>query len=375
MIPVFKPSVGDDELNALKESFSTGWLGLGPKTKQFEEEFARYIGTPHAVGTCSATAALQLALCVLDVEGGEVITTALTFVSTNHAILYNGAVPVFADVEEDTLNIDPSEVARLVTPRTRAIMVVHYGGHACDMDPILGLAREKGLAVVEDAAHGCGGEYKGKKLGSLGDAGCFSFHAVKNLTTGEGGMVTVSSDDRASRLRTLRWLGITQSTYDRSGPRKYSWEYSVEELGFKSHMNDIAASIGLVQLKKLDALNARRRDIVGSYNSGLGELTWVEVPVEKAYTRSALHNYVIKVPAEVRNDLISFLAEREIATSVHYVPNHLYPVYEKYRRSLPVTERVWKRLVTLPLFPDLTAAQVDHVVGSIREFGRLRCPK
>ena len=373
MIPVFKPSIGDAELNALKESFSTGWLGLGPRTRQFEEEFARYIGTAYAVGTNSATAALHLGLRVLNVEGGEVITTALTFVSTNHAILYNDAIPVFADVEEDTLNIDPADVARLVTPRTRAVMVVHYGGHACDMDPILKLAGERGLSVVEDAAHGCGGEYKGKKLGSIGDVGCFSFHAVKNLTTGEGGMVTVSREEHASRLRTLRWLGITQSTYDRSGPRKYSWEYSVEELGFKSHMNDIAAAIGLVQLGKLDSLNARRRGIVERYNFVLGTLPWVEVPVEKPYTRSALHNYVIKVPADVRNELIAFLAEREIATSVHYVPNHLYPVYEPFKRSLPVTERVWKRLVTLPLFPDLTTAQVDHIVSSVQEFGRLRC--
>jgi perosamine synthetase len=373
MIPVFKPSVGDEELNALRESFSTGWLGLGPKTKQFEEEFARYTNVPFAVGMNSATAALHLGLKVLNVEGREVITTSLTFVSTNHAILYNGAIPVFADVEEDTLNISAAEIERLVTPRTKAIVVVHYGGHACDMDPILQTARSKGLSVIEDAAHGCGGEYKGRKLGSIGDVGCFSFHAVKNLTTGEGGMVTVSREDLASRLRALRWLGITQSTYDRSGSRKYSWEYSVGELGFKSHMNDIAAAIGLVQLTKLDSLNAKRREIVGRYNAAFSKLPWVEVPVEKSYAKSALHNYVIKVPAEVRDDLISFLADREVASSVHYVPNHLYPIYEPFRKFLPVTERVWKRLVTLPLFPDLKPDQIDRVIGSVQEFGRFRC--
>jgi perosamine synthetase len=373
MIPVFKPSVGEEELNALREPFSTGWLGLGPRTKQFENEFAQYLGTRFAIGTNSATAALHLALKVLDLEGSEVITTAMTFVSTNHVILYNNAIPVFADIEEDTLNISAAEIEKLVSPRTRAIVVVHYGGHACDMDPILELARAKHISVVEDAAHGCGGEYKGKKLGTLGDLGCFSFHAVKNLTTGEGGMVVTQREDAAERLRSLRWLGITKSTFERSGSNAYSWEYTVREIGFKAHMNDIAASIGLVQLKKLDALNERRRQIVTKYNVAFSRMSWLEVPVEKPYARSALHNYVIKVSPSIREGLITFLGERGIATSVHYIPNHLYPVYAPFRRSLPVTESVWKRLITLPLYPGLTAEEIDHIIAGVQEFGRSRC--
>ncbi|KPJ59976.1 MAG: pyridoxal-5'-phosphate-dependent protein [Latescibacteria bacterium DG_63] len=373
MIPVFKPSVGEEELDALRESFSTGWLGLGPKTKQFESEFAGYLGIKFAVGTSSATAALHLALKALNIEGGEVITTAMTFVSTNHAILYNNAIPVFADIEEDTLNIDVAEIERLIGPRTKAIMVVHYGGHACDMDPILDLAKAKGVAVVEDAAHACGGEYKQRKLGTLGEFGCFSFHAVKNLTTGEGGMIVTSSEDLAERLRALRWLGITRSTYERSGESRYAWEYTVAEVGFKAHMNDIAASIGLVQLRKLDALNARRRQIVTTYNKAFSQISWVSIPAEKPYARSALHNYVIKVPSSVRDDLISFLADCGIAASVHYFPNHLYSAYAPFRKSLPVTERVWKRLITLPLYPDLTPAEIDHIIATVQEFGRSRC--
>ncbi|UCF78157.1 MAG: DegT/DnrJ/EryC1/StrS family aminotransferase [Candidatus Eiseniibacteriota bacterium] len=373
MIPVFKPSIGQEELDALKESFSSGWLGLGPKTERFESEFARYLGAGFAVGTNSATAALHLALRVLNVEGGEVITPALTFVSTNHAILYNSAAPVFADVKEDTLNMGVEEIEPLIGPRTRAIMLVHYGGHACDMDPILELAKAKRVPVVEDAAHGCGGEYKGVKLGTLGELGCFSFHAVKNLTTGEGGMVVTSREDFSERLRTLRWLGITRSTYERSDGNRYSWEYTVSEVGFKAHMNDIAASIGLVQLRKLDSLNSRRRDIARKYDSGFAGMTWVTPPVEKSYAKSALHNYVIKVPSEVRDELIFFLADRGISASVHYMPNHFYPAYASYRRSLPVTERIWKQLVTLPMFPDLTAEQTDHIIDSVREFGKARC--
>lgn len=370
MIPVFKPYYDQQELEALHQPFESGWIGLGPKTKEFEERFAAFLDISHAVAVNSATAALHLALKVAGCEGAEVITTPMTFVSTNHAILYNGGIPVFADIEPDTLNIDPQDVRRKVTPQTKAIVVVHYGGHSCDMDAILGIARENDLKVVEDVAHGCGGRYRGQRLGSLGDFGCFSFHAVKNLATGDGGMITTRDAEAANRLHRLAWLGITRGTWDRVEGKGYSWEYNVEELGFKCHMNDITASLGLVQLKKLEQANSRRRYLAERYASLMGDLGWLETPVEKDYTQSAWHNYVIKVvDPDDRNPLMDYLRTKGISTGMHYIPNHLYEMYRPYvKEPLPVTEEVWKRLITLPLFPDLTDDHQDHIVASIREF-------
>lgn len=367
MIPVFKPSYGQEELDSLKEIFTGGWIGLGPKTKEFEEKFSQYIGTRYAVGLNSGTAALHLALKVADVEGGEVITTPLTFVSTNHAVLYNHAVPVFADIEEDTLNIDVNEIAKLITPKTKAILVVHYGGHPCDMDPILALAAAHNLKVIEDCAHACGSRYKGKRVGGLGAAGCFSFHAVKNLACGEGGMLTINNGDWYKRLNQLRWLGIDKGTWDRSGDgRFYHWYYQVNEVGYKAHLSDIPSALGLVQLKKLEVMNNRRREIVARYNQALVNLPWLQRPVEKDYAYSACHNYVVKV--KDRDGFIDYLSGREISTGVHYYPNHLYPVYKPFYRPLPIAERVAQRIVTLPLYPDLSDEQVTYIIETIKSF-------
>lgn len=369
MIPVFKPSYGEEELDSLKEIFASGWIGLGPKTKEFEDKFAAYIGTKYAVGLNSGTAALHLALKVAGVEGGEVITTPLTFVSTNHAILYNNATPVFADIEEDTLNISVEEIARLITPDTKAILVVHYGGHPCNMDPILELANKHGLKIVEDCAHACGSRYKDRKVGSIGDLGCFSFHAVKNLACGEGGMISTNNENWNKRLNKLRWLGIDKGTWERSeGGKNYHWEYQVSEVGYKCHMNDIPAVLGLVQLKKLDILNEKRRQVVAKYNQAFSGLDWLECPAEKDYAYSACHNYVIKM--DNRNEFVGYMSKNGIATGVHYYPNHLYSVYKPYYRKLPVSERVSRRIVTLPLFPDLTDEQTDYIIEKVNNFTR-----
>lgn len=367
MIPVFKPSFGDEELEALRTPFSTGWIGLGPRTKEFETAFAEYIGVRYAVAVNSGTAALHLALMVAGIEDAEVISTPITFVSTNHAILYNKGIPVFADVEADTVNIDAAEIRKAVTARTKAVVVVHYGGHPCDMDPILEIAREHNLRIIEDTAHGCGGEYKGRKLGSIGDLACFSFHAVKNLSTGEGGMITTNDEEFYGRLLKLRWMGISKDTWSREEKdEKYSWYYNVEEVGFKCHMNDIPASIGLVQLRKLDRMNDRRREITERYNKGFSGLKWLETPVVKPYARSAHHNYVIKV--EKRDALNVFLQEKGISTGVHYIPNNHYDMYRNCKGETPVAEKVWKKLLTLPLYPDLTDEEVDYIIGEVRAF-------
>jgi len=257
----------------------------------------------------------------------------------------------------------------LVTERTRAIVVVHYGGYAVDMEKALDFARRFNLVVIEDASHAAGGEWQGRKLGSIGDLGCFSFHAVKNLACGEGGMIVTNDQDVAGRLRRLRWLGITKDTFSRDdGPLKgYSWYYDVVELGHKYHMNDIPAAIGLVQLSKLEGTNARRAALVARYNERLRGVGDIEIPVKKPYmSKPAYHNYVIKTSR--RDKLNEFLKERGISTSVHYYPNHLYDIYKPYYRALPVTESVWRRLLTLPLFPDLTDEQHDSIVQAITEF-------
>ena len=368
MIPVFKPSFGEEELEALREPFRTGWIGLGPKTKEFEQKFAEYIGTTFAVAVNSGTAALHLALKAISIAGMEVITTPMTFISTNHVILYNSGIPVFADIEPDTLNISLKEIQRNITAKTKAILVVHYGGHACDMDPILAIANEANIHVVEDAAHGCGGEYKGQKLGSFGDLGCFSFHAVKNMSTGEGGMITTDDPELYGRLLKLRWMGISKDTWSREEKdEKYSWYYNVEEVGFKCHMNDIPAAIGLVQLKKLEKMNQRRQEITERYNESLKNLKWLETPVIKPYAKSSHHNYVIKV--EERDPLNLYLQEKGISTGVHYVPNNHYEMYRPFRGETPVSDSAWKKLLTLPLFPDLKDEEVDFIIREIREFG------
>jgi perosamine synthetase len=373
MIPVFRPSYGPEEHEALREPLASGWVGLGPKTQEFEQRFAEYVGVPHAVGTNSATAALHLAVKLLGVEGREVVTTSLTFVSTNHVILSCGGIPVFADVDPETLCLDPERVAERITPRTAAIMVVDYGGHPAELDELLSLAAEHGLAVVEDAAHACGASYKGARVGSIADLTCFSFHAVKNLACGEGGMVTLADEASARRLRSLRWLGIDRSTWERTGAggegaSRYSWQYGVEEVGLKAHLSDIPSAIGLVQLAKLEANNERRRRIAHTYDEAFSGLGWVQTPVVRPYVVTAQHNYVIRVPASRRNALIDHLAGRGVAASVHYFPNHLYPVYRPYTASLPVTEAEWQRLVTLPLFPDLTESEIAQVIDAVRSF-------
>jgi perosamine synthetase len=364
-LPIFKPSYGEEEVMAVRECLEKGWTGCGPKVKEFEEKFAEYIGVKYAIATNSCTASLHLSLQCLEIKDREVISTPLTFVSTNHAILYNSGIPVFADVEADTLNIDPESIKKRITKKTKGIIAVHFGGHACNMDEILKIAIEHDLFVLEDVAHGCGGEYQGRKLGSLGMLGCFSFHAVKNLATGDGGMITTSDQAFYDRLIKTRWLGISRDTWSRTG-KKYSWDYDVEEVGFKYHMNDITAAIGLVQLKKLEDLNGKRKQLAERYNDALKSISEIEIPVTHEYAKNAHHNYVIKT--EKRDDLMQFLAQREISSGVHYRPNNHYAMYQNATGPTPVAEETWKKIVTLPLYPDLKHSEQDFIIQSIRSF-------
>jgi len=364
-IPLFTPHVGEEEINAVTEVLRSKWWGLGPKTQEFENRFASYIGSKYAIALNSATAGLHLSLKVLNITSGEILVPAITFISTALAADYNNCTPVFVDVNEDTLTMDIEDLKRKITKKSKAIIPVHYGGHPCDMDEINQIAKEHNLFVIEDAAHASGAEYKGKKVGSLADMAVFSFHPVKNLATGDGGMITTNDEEVNKRLRKLRWCGINKDTFTREG-KSYSWYYEIDELGYKFHMNDINAAIGLAQLAKLDNFNNRRREIFEKYNTELKNI--VQTPIEKEHIKSAIHNYAIKVPEEKRDALMDFLAQKGISTGVHYFPLHLHPIYKHIKADVPVSDRIWKKIVLLPMFPDLTKEQIEYIISSVKEF-------
>lgn len=368
MIPVFQPSIDQEEIDSVTEVLKSKWIGLGLKTQEFEKKFARFIGVKNAVGLNSGTAALHLAVKALNINSGEIIVPAITFVTTAFAATYNNATPIFADVYEDTLNIDVDDIKRKITSKTKAIIPVHYGGHPAEMDEINEIAQQHNLKVIEDAAHACGAEYKGKKCGSFSDVACFSFHPVKNLATCDGGMLTTNDEKIDEKVRKLRWCGITKGTFERT-KKTYSWYYEVVDVGYKYHMNDIIAAIGLVQLKKLKKTNSRRKEITKIYNENFRKLNWIETPIEKSYVNSSNHNYVVKVSK--RDKFMDFLSKNGISTSVHYMPLHLHPVFKNIKPNVPVAEKVWKRLVTLPLYADMTNEQVEYVVKTVKSFNRL----
>ena len=370
MIPVFKPSYGQEEVNAVARVLESGWTGLGPEVAKFEEEFAHYIGVEYAVATNSGTAALHLAVEGLPATDTRelVITTPLTFVSTNHAILLGGKKPYFCDVEPDTLNLDPDSIPEHALVNACAIMCVHFGGHSCDMYKLRNLADKYDLKIIEDAAHACGGKYYWEMLGSMGDVGCFSFHAVKNLSCGSGGMLTTNHKTVYERARSLRWVGIDKSTWDRSDGT-YAWEYDVTELGYNYYMNDISAAIGRIQLEKLEDANLTRGALADRYThafdtSSYEHDSWFPAtPVTHHYATSAWHNYVIKVPA--RDALHLMLKDLMIGSSVHYKPNTLYSTYSAHQEPCPVAMDAWSKILTLPLYPGLSLEDQDLIINAV----------
>lgn len=379
IIPVFKPFMGKEETDAVAEVLNSGWIGMGPKTEQFEKDFANYTGAPYAVGTNSCTASLHLAMRAAGIkEGDEVITSPMTFASTVEAILYNGGIPVFADIEYGTMNLNPIDIVKRITPKTKAIVPVHFGGHPCDMAAINKIAADHGLVVVEDAAHACGASYfDGTKVGSSKNLTCFSFHAVKNLALGDGGMITCADDSINAHLRKMRWMGISKDTYARDKSGKYKWDYDIVEQGWKYHPNDIMCAIGVEQLKKLDKMNARRRKIAELYDNELKKEPFaseVETPkIDFKFNKMvhARHNYVIKLKTIDREGLIAYMAEQGITLGVHYKPLYYHSRYKPYSKGIgdtPICEDVGQRIVTLPVFPDLTDMEVYFIIKKLEEY-------
>lgn len=365
MINLFKPQMGNEELESLRDIFKSGWIGLGPKTEEFEKQFAKYIGVKYAVGLNSATSALDLSLKLLNINhGDQVIVPTVTFVSTAHAVAYNLATPIFVDVDENLL-MDIENVKQKITPRTKAIIPVHYSGRSIDMTYLKKIVGD--IPIIEDCAHACGSVFNDKKCGSLGSMGVFSFHAVKNLSTGDGGMITTNDFDTYERAKKLRWLGIDKNTWERSDDNKsYWWEYDVSEIGLKCHMNDINAAIGLVQLKKLDGMNTRRKQIAEMYYEGFKNLSQVITPImDTKNSKSSWHIYCIK--CQRRNDLSVYLKEKNIMTGVHYKPIHLYKCYDNIP-SLPKAEGYFKEILSLPMYPDLTDKEISLVIDEIYSF-------
>lgn len=377
VLPVFRPSMGRQEIEAVGKVINSGWIGLGPKTEEFEKKFASFTESKYAIALNSATAALHLAMLALGIgKDDEVLVPSLTFVSTAHAVLYVGAKPVFVDVDEVTLCMDPKDLERKITRKSKAIIPVHFGGHPVDLDKIHDIAKKYSLKVVEDASHACGSQYKGKMIGGLSDLTCFSFHAVKNLATGDGGMVTTNNKKLAEVIKRLRWVGINKETWEREelvsqkGYRQYGWYYEVTDLGYKYHMNDLTAAIGLVQLDKLPKANRKRSQLAKRYDEKLSRYKWLKIPVVLPWAESSRHNYVIKT--KHRDRLNIFLNKRRISTGVHYFPVHLQPYYinNRFKADVPVTERIWKELLTLPLYPTLSFSDQDRVIDAISEFGK-----
>jgi dTDP-4-amino-4,6-dideoxygalactose transaminase len=369
-VPLFDTDFGPEEHAAVIRVLDSGWLTMGEETKSFEREFAEYLGVRHAFLVSNCTAALHLAHHVLGAgPGDEIICPSLTFVATANSIIQAGATPVFADIATlDDLTISPREIERLITPRTRGISVMHYGGYVCAMEEILAIARRHGLYLVEDCAHSPGASLNGVMTGTFGDIGCFSFFSNKNLSTGEGGMLVTDRDDLAERIRLLRSHGMTTVTLDRH--KGHAFSYDVVEHGFNYRSAELNAALGRVQLRKLEEKNRRRRDIVARYHERLAGLTGLTVPFGSRPTGeiAAAHIFPVLLAEQAdRNEVMIALRDRGVQTSIHYRPVHTFTAFSNSAAtaSLPVTAAAGMRLITLPLFPTMTDSQFHHVVSTV----------
>jgi perosamine synthetase len=374
LLPYGHQSIGEDDIQSVVDVLRSDWLTTGPKVAEFEEAFAARVGAKYAVSFSSGTAALHGAAFAAGLKpGDEAITTPMTFAATANCVLYQGATPIFADVSSDTLNLDPEKVAAKITPRTRALLPVDYAGHPADLADLQELARRHHLIVIEDASHALGAEYRNRRVGCIADMTVFSFHPVKHLATGEGGMVTTDRADFAETLRRFRNHGISSDARQRQ--TEGQWHYEMVLLGFNYRLTDIASALGLSQLKKLDENLRRRREIAAGYADAFQDLGSITLPAVRSGSRPAWHLYPIRLKLEKlsvdRSHVFRALRAENIGVNVHYIPVHLHPYYrERFgtrNGEYPVAEKAYESLISLPMFHSMTDQDVGHVVEAVNK--------
>jgi dTDP-4-amino-4,6-dideoxygalactose transaminase len=377
-IPFHAASVGEDEAQAAADVIRSGWLTMGPKTIEFEQNFASYVGARHAIAVSSCTAALHLALEAVGLQpGDEVLVPTTTFTATAEVVVYFKAIPVLVDVDPITLCIDPEEARKKITSRTRAILPVHFAGQPCDMDRIQELADRHNLRVIEDAAHALPASFRGTPVGAISKLTAFSFYATKTLTTGEGGMVTTNDDELAARMKIMRLHGIGQDAWRRYSVEG-SWYYEVKAAGFKYNLTDIQSAIGIVQLSKCTELRTLRERIAKQYTEALSQCEEVQTPTVLADRESAWHLYVLRLNLDLltigRSEVVEQLKQKGVGTSVHFIPLHMHPyyrdAYHHCHESFPVALREYYRSFSLPIFPGMSPDQVDYVIEQVIEVAK-----
>ena len=375
-IPFHRPSLGQEESDAIQRVLDSQWLTTGPAAQRFEREFAEYVGCKHALAVNSATAALQLALDAIGIhEGDEVLVPSYTFTATAEVATYFGARPVLCDSLPGAFNLDPSDMEKRITSKTRAIIPVHIAGEACDMDAIHKIAERYQLHVIEDAAHALPSSYRGKRIGTISDLTAFSFYATKTITTAEGGMLVTDRDDYARRISMMRLHGISGDAWKRYS-KEGSWYYEVEDAGYKLNLCDLLAALGSAQLAKCDRFAEQRRSMAARYREAFSAFEELEnPPLGEDPAGHAWHLYILRIRPELldldRNQFIQELAKRNIGSSVHFIPLHLHPYYQRaygYRRGqLPNAEAAYSRCFSLPMFPGMTSAEQERVISSVSE--------
>lgn len=373
-IPFHLPDIGEEEINSVVETLRSGWLTTGLKTKQFESEFADFIGVSQAVALNSCTAALHLALEAVGVTAGdEVIVPTMTFAATAEVVHYCRASPVLVDCTSDTLNVDVDAIEQAITSKTKAIIPVHFAGQPCEMDRILELARSRNIKVIEDAAHALPAKYEGEMVGALGDIACFSFYATKTMTTGEGGMATTENGEWAERMRILSLHGISRDAVNRYTPEG-SWYYEICYPGYKYNLTDMASALGIAQLRKCHKFREIRHRYAKFYNEAFKEIPELTIPHVNEGIEHAWHLYVIQLNLEKlrigRDQIIDLLKERGIGTSVHFIPLHLHPYYRNNNmysssKNFSVANQVFTRIISLPIYPKMTDVDVQYVIENV----------
>lgn len=369
MIPYGKQTIEQDDIQAVVDVLKSDFLTTGPKIAEFEQTVADYVGAKYAVAISNGTSALHAACFAAGIEpGDEVITTPLTFAASANCVLYCGGTPVFADVDPKTYNIDPEDIQRKITDRTKAIIAVHLAGQPCDMDAIHSIAREHGLIVIEDGAHALGSVYKGKKVGSMSDMTTFSFHPVKPITTGEGGMIVTDNEDFYKKMILFRSHGITRddSMMTRNdGP----WFYQQFDLGYNYRITDIQCALGCSQMKKLDRFLARRKEIVARYNEAFADCDNIITPYQLSDTESGWHLYIVQVKNCDRRQVFEGMREKGIGVNVHYIPVYMHPYYQEHGYEnvhCANADEIYSHIISLPLYPGLTSEQQDYVIDTLK---------